>query len=181
MIRAFAACALCASLAVPVLAAGDQAYPLNGGTTKLTFVGKKQAGKHDGGFAKLTGTASVTDGKLDTLKIQVTIDTNSLYSDVPKLTDHLKSPDFFDVKNYPTATFKTTKVEKAGKLYTITGELTMLGKTKPVSFPASVSVAGAVLSLSTEFPIDRTAWGMNFGKGMIEDKVTLRIAVTAKK
>ena len=113
--------------------------------------------------------------------IEVEIDADSLWSDNEKLTGHLKNPDFFGVKDNPKATFKSTKIEKTDKGYTITGDLTMVGKTKSVSFPASVTENGGVLSISTSFAIDRTEWGMNYGKGKIDDKVTLKVAVTAKK
>lgn len=159
--------------------AAETKYALTGENTKLEFTGTKPGGKHDGGFKKLTGTATVADGKLD--KIEVEIDCDSLYSDDEKLTAHLKNADFFDVKNNPKATFKTTKVEKGDKTYTITGDLTMLGKTKAVTFPASVSEKDGVLSLSTAFQIDRTEWGMTFGEGKIDKPVTLKLAVTAKK
>ena len=114
------------------------------------------------------------------LTVEIDIETDSLYSDDPKLTGHLKTADFFDVKNHPKATFKSTKIEKADKGYTVTGELTMLGKTKAVSFPATIAATNAGLSVSASFAIDRTEWGMNYGKGKIEDKVTIGIAVTAK-
>lgn len=161
--------------------AADTKYVLTGENTKLTFVGKKPDGKHEGGFAKLNGTATVSGDDITTLKVEVEIDTDSLFSDDPKLTAHLKNADFFDVKNNPKATFKVTKVEKADKLYTVTGELTLLGKTKPVSFPASITQTAGGLSVSTSFPIDRTQWGMNYGKGKIDDKTDLTIKVTAKK
>ncbi len=180
MIRSLSALALAGLLVAPAVAA-DIKYALTGGNTKLTFVGTKPDGKHEGGFKTLTGSATVTDGKLETLKIDTEIDTTSLFSDDEKLTAHLKTADFFDVKNHPKATFKTTKVEKGDKTYTITGDLTMLGKTKAVTFPASVSEKNGVLSLSTAFTIDRTDWGMSYGKGKIDDKVALKIAVTAKK
>jgi polyisoprenoid-binding protein YceI len=168
-------------LATAVASAADTKYPLTGETTKLKFVGTKAKGKHDGGFKTLTGTATVTDGNLATLKIEVDIDTTSIWADDAKLTEHLKGPDFFGVKDNPKATFKTTKVEKADKVYNITGDLTMLGKTKSITFPASVSEAGGVFSLSTEFKIDRTDWGMTYGKGQIDNPVTISITVTSKK
>ena len=161
--------------------AADAKYTLNGDNTKLTFVGKKPDGKHEGGFAKLSGTATVPDGDITKLTVEIDIDTDSLFSDDPKLTGHLKTADFFDVKNHKTATFKSTKVEKTDKLYAVTGELTMLGKTKTITFPASITMNDGGLSVGTSFPIDRTEWGMTYGKGKIEDKVTISIAVTAKK
>src|SRR4029078_11462537 len=121
------------------------------------------------------------DGDPATLKIEADIETDSLYSDNEKLTAHLKNPDFFGVKDNPKATFKTTKVEKADKGYTITGDLTLLGKTKPVTFPATISEKDGTLSLDADFSIDRTDWGMNFGQGKVDNKVGLKIAVAAKK
>ena len=61
--------------------------------------------------------SSSTDADPASLKIEAEIDTDSLYSDNVKLTGHLKSPDFFGVKDNPKATFKTTKVEKTDKGY----------------------------------------------------------------
>jgi polyisoprenoid-binding protein YceI len=161
--------------------AAENKYPLTGDNTKLTFVGTKTNGKHEGGFKKVTGSATVTDGKPETLKIEADVDCDSLYSDDAKLTGHLKSPDFFGVKDNPKATFKSTKVEKTDKGYTVTGELTMLGKAKPVSFPATITEKDGTLTLNAEFKIDRTQWGMNYGKGMIDNDVTVKVAVTAKK
>lgn len=170
-----------AVLFVTSAVAADTKYTLTGDNTKLTFVGKKPDGKHEGGFKKLSGAVTVPDNDLTKLSVNLEIDTDSLYSDDEKLTAHLKTADFFDVKNHKTATFKSTKVEKADKLYTVTGELTLLGKTKTVSFPASITTTGDGLSVSTSFPIDRTEWGMSYGKGKIDDKVTIGISVSAKK
>jgi polyisoprenoid-binding protein YceI len=180
MIRSVFAAVLAAAIAVPVFAA-DTKYTLTGDNTTVAFTGKKPDGKHEGGFKKLSGTATVTDGKLDTLKIEVDIETDSLYSDDAKLTTHLKSPDFFGVKDNPKATFKTTKMEKTEKGYTITGELTMLGKTKAVTMPATVAVTGDTLTLSSEFKINKTDWGMNYGKGKIDDEVAMKVTVKAKQ
>src|SRR6185312_1502816 len=113
MMRSLSALTLAALFGVTAVAA-EQKFNLSGDNTKITFVGTKRGGKHDGGFKKLTGTASL-DGDLTTLKIEAVIDTNSLYSDNQKLTAHLKNPDFFGVKDNPKATFKTTKVEKSDK------------------------------------------------------------------
>ncbi|MCI0703017.1 MAG: YceI family protein [Planctomycetia bacterium] len=177
MVRILMAFALLVAFTFTASAA-DTKYTLTGDNAKITFVGSKPDGKHEGGFKKLTGTATVTDGTLS--KIEVEIDTDSLYSDDEKLTRHLKSPDFFGTKDNPKATFKTTKIEKADKGYKITGDLTMLGKTKSVSFPATVT-AGETFGLTAEFKIDRTQWGMVYGKGKINDEVALKLNVSAKK
>ena len=103
MYRAPFAVVLAVLLAVPVVAA-ETKFSLTGENTKITFVGTKPGGRHEGGFKKLSGTATVTDGNPTTLQIQAEIDADSLYSDNEKLTGHLKSPDFFGVKDNPKAT-----------------------------------------------------------------------------
>ncbi|HYH63697.1 MAG TPA: YceI family protein [Urbifossiella sp.] len=163
---------------------GTQAYatdfPLTGTNTKVEFVGTKPGGKHTGGFAKLDGKATVEGTDPATLKIDVTIETDSLYSDNEGLTKHLKAPDFFSVKDYPKATFKSTKVEKSATGYAVVGDLTLLGKTKSVIMPAAVTATADALTLKSEFKINRTDWGMTFGKGKVDDEVTLKVSVTAK-
>lgn len=176
MRRALFVAGLVALAAAQVVAADT--YPLTGDNTKITFTGTKKKGKHEGGFKKLSGTAT---GDAADLKIEVDIDTTSLWSDNGKLTDHLKAPDFFAVKDHPKATFKSTKVEKTDDGYAITGDLTMLGKTKPVTLPAKVSTSGGTLTLTSETKINRTDWGMTYGKGMIDDDVALKVEVKAKK
>ena len=176
MLRSLLVLALVGGTAV----AADQKLALTGDNTTVTFTGFKKGGKHDGGFKKLTGTASFSDADLTTLKIEATIDADSLYSDNEKLTAHLKNPDFFGVKDNPTATFKSTKVEKTEKGYTVTGDLTLLGKTKPVTMPAAIAMKDGTLTLTSEFKINRFDWGMTFGKGMVEDGVSLKLKIDAK-
>lgn len=156
-------------------------FPLTGSNTKVEFVGTKPGGKHTGGFAKLDGKATVEGTEPASLKIDVTIETDSLYSDAPGLTTHLKGPDFFSVKANPKATFKSTKVEKTAAGYAVTGDLTMMGKTKSVTMPAAVTATADALTLTSEFRINKTDWGMTYGKGKIDDEVTLKVSVTAKK
>ena len=177
MVRILMAFALLVAFTFTASAA-DTKYSLTGDNAKITFVGTKPDGKHDGGFKKLTGTATVTDGTLTAIEVEIA--TDSLWSDDQKLTTHLKSPDFFGVKDNPKATFKTTKIEKTKEGYDITGDLTMLGKTKSIKFPAKVT-ADDSLNLTAEFKIDRTQWGMVYGKGKINDEVALKLNVSAKK
>jgi polyisoprenoid-binding protein YceI len=167
------------ALAGPALAGGT--FPLTGKNTKIEFHGTKPGGKHDGGFQNVTGTASINGTDPTTLKVDLDIDTTSLYTDTPKLTQHLKSPDFFSVKTYPKATFVSTKVEKSNTGYTITGNLTLLGKTKTISFPAQIAVAADGLTLTSQFEINRQDYGMNYGTGKVNDEVKIKVAVKAAK
>lgn len=173
----FVTAALCGALAL----AADSTFTLTGDNTKVEFTGTKKEGKHDGGFKKLAGTATVPDGNLTAAKFEVTIQTDSLWSDNQMLTAHLKAPDFFDVKTNPTAKFVSKSVAKAGDGYTVTGHLTLNGKTNEVSFPAKLELAGGTLKMTSEFKIDRTKFGMTYGQGKIDDQVTIRIKLEAKQ
>lgn len=173
--------ALAAVLAAGTASAADVTFPLSGENTTVKFVGTKSDGKHEGGFKTLSGTATATAGDPTTLKAEIDIDMNSTWSDDEKLTAHLKAPDFFGVKNNPKSRFVASKVEKSGDSYTVTGELTLNGKTKAVSFPAKVTVTADSLKLDAAFTINRSDWGITYGKGKIDEAVALTVSVNAKK
>jgi hypothetical protein len=92
----------------------------------------------------------------------------------------LKSPDFFDIREYPTATFTSTAISAAeadAKQITINGDLTLHGVTKPISFPATVDIDNDTLTLRSEFSINRMDFGITFGPEQVENKVTLTVVV----
>ena len=162
----------------PAIALGAD-YALTEKNTTVTFVGSKKEGKHEGGFKSLTGTATVTGNDLTTLKVTIDIDMNSLFSDNDKLTGHLKSPDFFGVKSNPKSKFVSTKVEKSGDDYKVTGDFTMLGKTKSITFPAKLAVTADGLTVASTFTIDRTQWGMTFGPLIVGNSIDISLNAEA--
>lgn len=86
-----------------------------------------------GQFEKVKGTVELDDKDVTKSTVEVTIDLASVNTHEPKRDGHLKSPDFFDVAKFPSATFKSTKVQKAGKnKLKVTGDLNLHGVTKPV-------------------------------------------------
>jgi polyisoprenoid-binding protein YceI len=86
-----------------------------------------------GQFEKVSGTVELDEKDITKSVVEVTIDVGSVNTHEPKRDTHLKSPDFFDVAKFPTATFKSTKVQKVGKnKLKVTGDLSLHGITKPV-------------------------------------------------
>ena len=86
-----------------------------------------------GSFDKHTGSVDINDKDITKSKVEVTIDTNSINTNVQKRDEHLRSPDFFDVAKFPTMTFVSKKVAKAGKdKLKVTGDLTLHGVTREV-------------------------------------------------
>ncbi|MEZ6137136.1 MAG: YceI family protein [Pirellulaceae bacterium] len=141
--------------------------------SKIEFVGHKADGKHAGGFKKfeLEAKADFEDPAKSSLKIVIHAD--SLWSDADKLTEHLRNEDFFDVKQHPKITFESTKIEHSkddGKAK-IFGKLKMLGKTEEVEIPVDFELTEENVKVTAKFKLDRTKWGMDYGKGMINDDV----------
>jgi polyisoprenoid-binding protein YceI len=147
--------------------------------TKITWVGTKANGKHDGGFEKFSGTLEPMSGDISASKITLEIDTGSIVSDTPKLTQHLKSPDFFDVQSHPKAKFVSTAIQsaKGGEAtHTITGDLTLHGKTKSVSIPAKVAATDSAVTINGTFTINRQDFAIKYGPGKVDDLVTIKVA-----
>jgi polyisoprenoid-binding protein YceI len=93
-----------------------------------------------GEFPKLTGTFNENESDVTKSKAEFTIDASSINTHDEKRDAHLKGEDFFDVKNHPNITFKSTKVQKAGKeKLKVTGDLTIRGVTKPTTFEVTLS------------------------------------------
>jgi polyisoprenoid-binding protein YceI len=86
-----------------------------------------------GTFPAFSGTVEIDDKEITRSKIQVSIETASINTNISKRDEHLRSPDFFDVTKYPLMTYVSTKIEKgpAGKLR-VSGNLTLHGVTREV-------------------------------------------------
>lgn len=154
-----------------VLAALPWEYSLAEDTT-IQFVGAKLTGKHDGSFKQFSGSAAVLEGKLIALKAE--IDMSSVEADHPKLTEHLKSADFFDVAQFATATFTSSKIE-AGN---ITGILDFHGLQNEITFPAEITIDGDDVNIVANFSIDRQLWSVTYpGRpdDLIKDEVPIAL------
>lgn len=158
----------------------------NEGST-IGFTGSKVTGSHDGGFNTFTGTVAFNAATPESSLVRVEIDMNSIFSDNDRLTGHLKSDDFFDVENIPTASFVSTKVEPLEGdegTHTITGDLTLAGQTNTISFPATVTVTDAEFKTMAEFSINRSDWGITYpGRpdDLIREGVVIRLDITAPR
>lgn len=152
--------------------------------SQVNFVGSKVTGSHTGGFKAFTGYFTIVDGAPVGNDHKVVIDMNSTFSDDEKLTGHLKSPDFFDVEKFPQSTFDITGINKdSATAYTVSGNLTLHGQTKNVTFPATVSSAADSVKIDAKFDINRKDFGIVYaGKAddLIRDEVVIELKLEAK-
>lgn len=169
----------------PAPAAAAKTYLISP-DSKIDFLASKAiGGETPGSFKKFVGQLNVVDGKFSPEGSKVTIDVDSITTEKEKLTAHLKNEDFFDVPKFPTATFEATKIESMPEDATkqnLTGNLTMHGVTKSITFPVSLSVTDEAIALKSEFFINRYDFGMEYkgqADNMIRKEVVLKLDVKA--
>jgi polyisoprenoid-binding protein YceI len=158
---------------------GMSSLAINPSNSKIEFLGAKVTASHLGGFTDFAGTLELGQ-PVDASRIEVTIQTASLYADKEKLTKHLKSPDFFDVAKFPTATFRSTEIKAQGEGHTITGDMTLHGVTKRISFPATIAVSDEQVSANAEFSINRQDFGIAYPGApddLIRDLVVIKLSI----
>lgn len=144
-----------------------------------------------GYFRDFTGTVNFDAKDVTKSTVEFTAKMTSVDTGVKGRDDHLRSKDFFEVETFPEMTFKSTKVEKKGKGFMMTGDLTMKGVTKTVSFP--FNVVGFVkdqrgttkMGVTAETTINRRDYGVNYGGNLpngtpvLSDNITVVLQIEA--
>jgi polyisoprenoid-binding protein YceI len=170
----------------------EEGHALSG---SIHAIGSKITGSHELNFKDWKGTVALNNGKIEGCKLEFEVRVESLEEVVnqrtewvDKLEGHLKSEDFFDVEKFPTATFVSTKISPggdpslAGSTHTVTGNLTLRGVAKGVSFGAAIVVTGKQVSAKAVFKVSRKDFGIIYtgrADDMIRDDVALIIDLRA--
>ncbi|WP_111660390.1 YceI family protein [Olleya aquimaris] len=171
-------------------------YKADAENSMIIWKANKVVGGHEGtihvsnGVAQLQGDQLVGGSFIFDLNTIACTDIPAEEKSNAKLVGHLKSDDFFDVANHPTAAFEITKVDGN----TVSGNLTIKGIKKNITFPANVTVTGDEIAITSDtFTIDRTEWDIMYNAGttpdiaaslgdkMIKDDIEIKIMVKATK
>jgi polyisoprenoid-binding protein YceI len=143
------------------------------------------------GFSNFQGRFGGTSGELTldrenpaASSATISIDLTQVDSGFEGLDNHMKTADFLNVEQSPTATFKSTSVEMTGdKTATITGDLTLLGQTKPLVLDVTLTGEGDhpmtgdhVLGFGATGTVTRSEYGMNYLVPAVSDEVELQIS-----
>jgi polyisoprenoid-binding protein YceI len=166
--------------------ASGQKYSITPENSKIEFIGSQVTGNHNGSFQKFSGEIDYT-GTPENSRVSISIDTDSITADNPDLTKHLKTADFFDVAKYPKATFVSTAIKPGGDKgasHTITGNLTLHGVTKAVTFPATIAASADAITVDSNFSINRKDFGINYAgpaDNLIRNDVVLALKIRATK
>jgi len=147
------------------------------------------------GFSTMLGRFDTSNGKLTLDRaaksgsVDITIETASLSTGMQKRDDHLRSPDFFNVKEFPKMTFKSTVMKFKGDVpATVEGNLTLLGVTRPVTLTITAFKCGdhpmskkAMCGADASAQIKRSDFGMKYGLPAVGDDLKLTFEVEAYK
>ncbi len=145
-----------------------------------------------GRFTEVSGTFTLDNEAIENSTVNVEIDAQSVTTNDEKRDGHLRSADFFDVENFPTLTFQSTKVERASSNnYKVTGDLTIRGVTRPAVLDVEVHGEGVnpwgqkVLGAAATTKVNRKDFGLNWnaalesGGVLVSDEVKIAIDLEA--
>ena len=146
------------------------------------------AGQFWGRINDISGSFTAANGAAEGVSFDITVKVDSIDTGTKKLDDHLRSPDFFNVKEFPTMTFKSTGVKgKDGKL-DVTGDLTMHGVTKSITAAleftgGKAGPMGDRAGYEAVFTIKRSDFGVNYGveNGMLGNDVRIVVNLEGVK
>ncbi len=168
----------------------DDIYTVDVERSTIEWSAKKVGGGHTGTVKIADGTLIYTGKALKSGSFQMNM--SSITSDNARVTNHLKSDDFFSAEKNPMSKFEITKVTSAGTdRVNITGNLSIKGFTHPVTFQATVKQQkGVLVAVASGIRVDRTKYDIKFrsktffgdiGDKAIDDEFELSINLTAKK
>ena len=137
-----------------------------------------------GRFNGPSGTFVFNETSPSKSAIEMQAETNNVDTAVEKRDTHLKSPDFFNTGGYPTVSFRSKSVKKLNEaVYEVSGDLTLLGKTRPITVEVNATGAGKDpwgnfrRGFETSFSIKRSDFGMTFMMDGVSDEVNLTVSV----
>ncbi len=137
-----------------------------------------------GRFEEPTGSFTIDEAMPENSAIEMQLDASKVDTDVEKRDKHLRSPDFFDVEKHPHITFKSTAFKKVDDThFEVTGDLTLLGTTQPITVTAVDTGSGKDpwgnyrRGFETVFTIKRSDFGMTFMADGVSDEVEITISV----
>ena len=174
-----------ASAAVPDAAAASEF--IVGSASTVNFTGSKVTGVQKGGFKGVRGSFKLIEpATIVGTNNRIVVDMSTLWSDDDRLTAHLESEDFFNIAMFPTTEFVITRTEKTGDdAYQVSGELSLHGVTKQISFPATVEQDSADSArMRAEFAIKRFDFDIRYpGKpdDLIRDDVVITLDLALRR
>lgn len=153
-------------------------------TSVIFIVNHLGFSNYQGRFGGASGELTIDRDNLAASSAEINIDLTQIDSGFEGLDNHMKTADFFDVENHPTATFKSSAIELVGENGAkITGDLTILGQSKPLVLDVTLTGEGDhpmtgdhILGFAAKGTVTRSDYGMTYLVPAVSDDVTLQIS-----
>lgn len=164
-----------------LFAAPPAPYIVDSSHSQINFVADARLISAHGSFDKWTADVSFDPEKIETSSFKITIDAASINTRVERRDNHLRSKDFFDVAQYPSITFTSKKITKAGdRRYDVVGDMNLHGVTKEMTVPLEmVFYEGNRGRFRGTFQVNRRDFGITFDSKMnpIQDMVAVHVDI----
>ena len=178
-----------------------QNFTVDTSKSTIRFIGNGVGKNHPGKFKISSGTVAVSGDQITGGNFVINIKSLDLEQEgemfEKKLHPHLLSGDFFDADKFATSTFEITGIAPykpsdkdtsivEGANFNVSGNLTIKGETKNITFPAHIELDDKTLKAKADFDIDRTQWKMNYGNDktlgdkFISEKVNVELDLKAE-
>lgn len=166
-------------------------FKVNVENSKLNWKGYKPTGSHTGTITLASGNIAIKNNKLTGGSFVANMNTIKEAEGSAKLEGHLKSAHFFEVATFPTSKFEITKSEIEGTKIQVTGNMTIKGITKQITFPATLAVNKENVTLTSDtFQINRADFNVKYNSKsffddlkdkFINDDFDFQVTIVAKK
>jgi polyisoprenoid-binding protein YceI len=158
--------------------AGPVRYRIQPDASDVTFQATSRLMNADGRFHRLSGEVVADPKDFRSTRVSLSIEAASLDTGIGMRDNHLRSEDFFDVKQFPTITFESARVEGSGGRVMVVGRLTVRGVTREVAVPVSVNVTDTALMASGELVVNRRDFGLSYQSVLNPIGNDVRVAFT---
>lgn len=171
------------------LADAADTYEVDASHSMIIFRAKHMGVSYNyGRFNEFSGNLAVDETDAANSMIELEVKAASVDTGNEKRDQHLRSPDFFNAKQFPVITFKSTEVKKVDEdTLEVTGDLELHGVKKSVTVEVAITGKGknqqgtALIGFETTFTIKRSEFGMDYGIGAVSDDIRITVSVEGMK
>lgn len=171
------------------LADAADTYEVDASHSMIIFRAKHMGVSYNyGRFNEFSGNLAVDETDAANSMIELEVKAASVDTGNEKRDQHLRSPDFFNAKQFPVITFKSTEVKKVDEdTLEVTGDLGLHGVKKSVTVEVAITGKGknqqgtALIGFETTFTIKRSEFGMDYGIGAVSDDIRITVSVEGMK
>lgn len=166
----------------PAVEAGPRTWVVDLAASQLRFFATSRFVDAEGRFTRFRGTVRLDPERPEAATGELVVEVASVDTRNRLRDDHLRSADFFDTDQHPTATFVTAAVQPAPGRWLVTGALTIRGVTRRITVPVRVDLSGDTLRIAAEFTLNRQDFGIAYRSFLnpIRDEVRVWADLTAR-